>query len=50
MQISEKMKKDLPPEIQNPRKIQDKIVQTIAYVTRDIKIKKGIADTENCTQ
>ena len=37
MQISEKMKTDFKPEIENPRKIQDIIVQTIVHVTTDIK-------------
>ena len=46
MQISEKMKTDFTPEIENPRKIQDIIVQTIVHVTTDIKITKQIADTE----
>ena len=46
MQISEKMKTDFTPEIENPRKIQDIIVQTIVYVTTDIKIMKPIANTE----
>ena len=46
MQMSEKMKTDFTPEIENPREIQDVIVQTIVHVTTDIKIMKQIADTE----
>ena len=40
------MKTDFTPEIENPRKIQDIIVQTIVHVITDIKIMKQIADTE----
>ena len=46
IQISEKMKTDLTPGIQNPRKIQDIFFQTIAHITTDIKIMKQIADVE----
>ena len=46
MQISDKMKTDFTPEIENPRKIQYIIVKTIVHVTTDIKIIKQIADTE----
>ena len=46
MQISEKMKRDFTPEIENPHKIQDIIVQTIVDVKTNIKIMKQIADTE----
>ena len=37
MQISEKMKTDFTPEIENPPKILNIIVQTIAYITTDMK-------------
>ena len=40
------MKADFTPEIENPCKIQDIIVQTIVDVTTDIKIMKQIAGTE----
>ena len=46
MQISEKMKTDFTPEIENPPKILNIIVQTIAYITTDMKIMKLIADKE----
>ena len=46
MQISEKMKTDFAPEIENPPKILNIIVQTIAYITTDMKIMKLMADKE----
>ena len=46
MQISGKTKTDPIPGIQNPRKFQNIIVQTIAHVTKDIKLMKQIADIE----
>ena len=46
MQISEKMKTDVTSGIQNPRNIQDIIVQIIAHATTDIKVMKQIEDIE----